>query len=524
MLLTLSMCLGMFSACTVDDSDDDKDDTTPPAATELTITSDFVLTTPAAPTDSENYALNTVFLALNAIGISCTPQDDSVEAPKNEIIIGNTNRSQTQDAKNEMNGADYIIKVSGDADNGYKIVLAANNAGGIKSAAQYFVKNYINSDKAGTVPVDLLYTYTCTDVNVAGVPLSEFTIVYAQESATVSDKNIQAAKYVDTVELFADQLEMVIGKRPTIVADSSRVPSGTKAILFGKSDNFKDDDAAYTTAFASEGAYTVTLSENGNVILAGNNACSVLAAGEAFADALRDAPTGLNELNLSGEKELIKVACIGDSITFGTNSSDTSMMNYPVYLQRMLGYDYYVEKYGAPSHSLIETDNQSFLKHGYFNQSVSAAPDVVIVMLGTNDCRTQKWADSAYKDWRDGTRMESFLASGEKLINAYRGANEDVQIIWTTCPTVPQDAWLGSDWTQRIERYGNPGISNLASTFNCNLIDVFTYTEEHPEIFHISDDIPEAERGDGLHPQNETYGILAEGIYEMIKDFIKKPQ
>lgn len=31
------------------------------------------------------------------------------------------------------------------------------------------------------------------------------------------------------------------------------------------------------------------------------------------------------------------------------------------------------------------------------------------------------------------------------------------------------------------------------------------------------------EGGDGLHPQNEQYEILAKGIYDLAKNVIKKP-
>lgn len=509
MLLTLSMCAGMIFAC--GKTDDTPDDNAAP--TELTITSDFVITQPAGATDGERKATTKIFTALSAAGVSVVAQDDSAEAPKNEILVGKTARPESQEVIGGLSNGDYTVKLMGNAENGYKIVLAATSDSAMISAAEYFVTTYLTGENACKLPLDLLYTYKCVDVKIAGTPISEYTIVYAKEGVG-GNKQIQSAKYADTVEVFADLIEGVAGKRPEIVPDTTRIPNGTKTILFGNT-ALTSDDSAYTTAFESVGAYTGKLLEDGTVILAGNNACSVLAAGEAFAEALRAAQTELTAFDVAAEKDLIKVACIGDSITYGTNSSDESIYSYPVYLQRLLGYDYYVEKYGAPSHSLIESDTQSFLKHNYFTQSVEAAPDVVIVMLGTNDCRTQKWEDSAYKDWRDPTRTENFLAAGEKLINAYRGANADVQIILSTPPTVPQDAWLGSDWTQRIERYGNPLIKQLAQDHNCQLIDIFTYSEEHPEML---------EGGDGLHPQNEQYGILAQGVYDLSKDFIKQPE
>lgn len=351
------------------------------------------------------------------------------------------------------------------------------------------------------------------DVKVAGTPISQYVLVYAKDGQNLSDLQIQTVSYAKTAERLADRIEQIVGKRLAVVSDAEQIPSDAKRILFGKTVYNED---ACNEPFACAGGYSCKLFENGTVVLAGDNPCSALAAGEAFADALQSAPEeGLSALEITAEKKIRKVACVGDSITFGTNSRDSALYNYPAYLQKLLGYDYYVEKYGAPSHSLIETDTPSFLKHAYFAESVSAKPDVVIVMLGTNDCRTQKWEDSAYKDWSDPARSQSFLQSGEKLIAAYRAANPNVQIFLATSPTVPQDAWLGTDWTERLVQYGNPLIAQLAKEQNCELIDVFAFSEQHPELF---------EGGDGLHPQDEQYGILAEGIYELIKDAIVKPE
>ena len=49
----------------------------------------------------------------------------------------------------------------------------------------------------------------------------------------------------------------------------------------------------------------------------------------------------------------INVLCIGDSITFGTGSSDPETKSYPVQLQAQLGDGYTVEKYGVGSCAVI---------------------------------------------------------------------------------------------------------------------------------------------------------------------------
>ncbi|MBQ8381854.1 MAG: hypothetical protein IJX47_01475 [Clostridia bacterium] len=510
MLLTFSLFAGALVACGSDDTSAPEGNTVP--ATEFTVGGDFVIVLPASPTEGEVQAAADLSAALNQMGVTLSTANGSTEG-KNEILVGKTSRTASQEALNGLAGGDFTVKVAGDANNGYKIVLAAIDDDGVAFAADYMIRTCLTGETAGTVSVSLAHTYRRGDVSIAGTPLSQYTLVYAKEGVG-GDKDVEAAKYADTAAVFADQVEKTTGVRLNVVADGGTLPEG-KVIHFGNTSSRSDNSVYSSKLIGNIRAYAVRFVQGGDIALAGGNACSALAAGEAFLSAIRAADREItDDLALAGEKELIRVACVGDSITYGTNSTDPSMQSYPVYLQRMLGYGYYVEKYGAPSHSLIETDTPSFLKHDYFQKSVAGDPDVVIVMLGTNDCRTQKWEDSAYKDWSDPARKEAFLSSGQKLIDAYRAANADVQIIFATCPTVPQDAWLGTDWTARIRRYGNPAIKQLAQANGCFVIDVFSYSEDHPEMF---------EGGDGLHPQNEQYEILAEGIYDMVKDMIKKP-
>ena len=503
MLLTGLLCTGALAACTKEESP--KPDPTP---TQITITNDFVITVPANATEGELTAARSVQTALKALDIDLSIQTDG-DSAKNEILIGKTARTESTAAANELNAGDFTVAVMGNAENGYKIPLAASDDDGIALAAIYFNYTHLKGDNAGKLSSVFSFTYRRGDVSIAGTSLSSYSILYAKEGAR-ADKNVEAAKYADTVQIFADLLEKAIGTAPTLIEDGGRFQADGNLILFGDT-TLKDDDSVYSNRYTPVGSYKVQLKGN-KIVLGGHNPCSALAAGEAFIHSILTAKDGkVEELSLKGEKKIIKIGCVGDSITYGTGSDDSSMQSYPVYLQRMLGYDYYVEKYGAPGHSLIETDDSTFLKNAYFEQSVNAHLDVVIIMLGTNDCRSQKWGDSAYKDWRDAQRKVNFLAAGQKLVDAYRDANRDIQIIWATCPTVPQDKNYGTDWTSRLERYGNPCIRELAANNNCPVIDIFTYSENHLEMFDGSD---------GLHCKNEGYEILARGFYELTKDLL----
>ena len=485
--------------------------TTAPAPTEVAVDESFTVILPASASEAELSAAKNIVTALERMKITLAIKDDTTPVGANEILIGKTTREASIEAAKTLTEGGFHLTVRATA-SGTTVTLAAIDDIGIELAADYFTFTYLNSKGSATLPTALSLTHTRADATVNGIPLSSYTLVYAKDGVG-GDVNIQTAKYKDTAAEFIALVEKATGKTITAIPDTEDFSSYEHILYFGNTSAL-DDNKMFTSKLASGGVKSYaakTLSEH--IGLAGMNPVSSLAAGEAFLYNLFENNNTITELNLSGKKDIIHVACIGDSITYGTGSDDPSVHSYPVYYQRMLGYDYYVEKYGAPSNSLIETDSPTFLTNSLYDKSVKAKPDVVIIMLGTNDCRPQRWADSAHKDWRDGTRKEAFIAAGQKMVDAYRGANADVQIIFATCPIVPQDQSYGTDWTTRLMTYGNPAIKQIAKNANCDVIDIFSYTKDNKNMFA---------GGDGLHLKNEKYEELAAGFYLLTKDIIKK--
>lgn len=481
-----------------------------PKPTTVTIDTSFKVIYSASASNAEKAAANKIVTAMSHFGVTLSIEKDNKPQNGNEIIIGKTTRAESQSATQALLAGSYTLQVCENQSKGVSLLLAAVDDTGIELALKHLIINYLSLDKKATLPYTLCVTHTQSNVTVQdNYQLSEYTLVYAKEG-THSDVNIQSAKYADAARDFAALVEKFTGHTLTVVPDTSDVSSYPHVIFFGNTSAI-EDDIVYSALFYKKGisSYNVRMFDNGNISLAGTNPISAYAAGEAFLAMIAENNNSISEINLSGKKDIIHVACLGDSITFGTGSADPSMQSYPVYYQRMLGYDYYVEKYGVPSHSLIETDQPSFLNHDYFKKSANAKPDVVIVMLGTNDSRPTRWADSAYKDWSDPARKQAFLDAGDKLVANYRAANPDVQIIFATCPTVPQAA----DWTACIKNNIIPCLNEIAKKNNCLVIDIFSFTQKNVYMFAGSD---------RLHLKDENYEILAQGFYDLTKNLIKK--
>ncbi|MBO5914188.1 MAG: hypothetical protein J6Q72_02475, partial [Clostridia bacterium] len=215
-----------------------------------------------------------------------------------------------------------------------------------------------------------------------------------------------------------------------------------------------------------------------------------------------------------GEKKIIKVACVGDSITQGINSTDPKNMTYPAYIQEMLGYDYYVLNAGLSGYSICDIDDYAYHKSKQFTESRELRPDVVLFALGTNDANPTP--NQPYKSWTDPKydRTNVFIRSTKNLLDAYKKANPEVQIIMILPASlfkVGADGWNAIPWTENIVKYSHPLLKQIAEEYGLQTVDMFPWSQEHKEVFT-----------DGLHPKDETYKTFAQFIYDNIKDTIKK--
>ena len=89
--------------------------------------------------------------------------------------------------------------------------------------------------------------------------------------------------------------------------------------------------------------------------------------------------------------EKIKIACCGDSITFGLLASAPEC-SYPSVMQKLLGEAYTVENFGRSGATAIadydwqeERRYGPYLKSEEYAASMVSNPDMVILMLGMND-------------------------------------------------------------------------------------------------------------------------------------------
>ena len=90
-------------------------------------------------------------------------------------------------------------------------------------------------------------------------------------------------------------------------------------------------------------------------------------------------------------ESITRIACVGDSITYGAAIRDRAKNCYPKVLGDLLGGKYSVRNYGVNGATLLRKGDKPYGKLKAFEEATKFAPNIVIIKLGTNDTKPQNW-------------------------------------------------------------------------------------------------------------------------------------
>lgn len=104
-------------------------------------------------------------------------------------------------------------------------------------------------------------------------------------------------------------------------------------------------------------------------------------------DNLKVTHVTLDEQQAGGIRK-IRIACCGDSITFGVGVVAPKINSYPAVLQKLVGSGYQVRNFGVGGRTLLRKAAAYAI-----GPALRYRPDIVIIMLGTNDSREKTWRE-----------------------------------------------------------------------------------------------------------------------------------
>ena len=193
-----------------------------------------------------------------------------------------------------------------------------------------------------------------------------------------------------------------------------------------------------------------------------------------------------------GGDPIVRVACVGDSITWGAGVEGRETNSYPAQLQKLLGSRFDVRNFGRSGATASRTGDLPYWTTEEFTKATEFQPDVVILKLGTNDTKPQNWKgkEAFRKDFRDLLEHFRDLKSKPKL--------------WV-CQPVPV---YGDQWGINAQTLDTvlEGVEEACDDRKVPVIDLFDALTGHPEMFP-----------DKIHPNAKGAALMARTIYQAIR-------
>ena len=201
-------------------------------------------------------------------------------------------------------------------------------------------------------------------------------------------------------------------------------------------------------------------------------------------------------------RKLIKVACVGDSITAGWGLNDPWKDSYPAVLERMLGEGYEVKNFGSSGRTLLKRGDFPYWNEKIFQDAREYRPDVVVIQLGTNDSKPQNWK---FKN--------DFKEDYGELVDAFSRMPSNPKIY--VCKPVPAYRIKWGIHDSIIRKEIIPIIEEIAKEKNARIIDLYKAFSHRENLFF-----------DKIHPNEEGAVLMAKGVCRAIagKEAVFGPQ
>lgn len=190
----------------------------------------------------------------------------------------------------------------------------------------------------------------------------------------------------------------------------------------------------------------------------------------------------------------MKIACVGDSITYGHGTTSWPNNTYPAQLQNLLGEAYHVNNYGVSSFAVQVNADRSYRTLEHYQESLAYHADVVVFMMGSNDSKPENWVEAA-----------TFKSDLVSLLESYG----DTEIILCT----PAAAFFLEEQTEGVTNHDiQPTVvteiaaicREVAQEQGYTLLDIHALTAEHAEWFEK----------DGVHPSDTGAAAIAQAVYD----------
>lgn len=200
-----------------------------------------------------------------------------------------------------------------------------------------------------------------------------------------------------------------------------------------------------------------------------------------------------------GNDERIRISCVGDSLTYGSGVIKTREVDsYPAKLQKKLGTSHLVSNFGLRNATASADGDLPYIDSAQYKKSLESKPDIVLLMLGTNDSKTYNWNAKSYEE------------GIKSLVQTYKNLDTNPTVYLMISPYC-----FSLDGSDIAEYQVQPKVvagkirdivEKVAAEEGVEVIDLYSVTVGKEEHYR-----------DGIHFDAEGYKIIADYIYDIIK-------
>ena len=191
----------------------------------------------------------------------------------------------------------------------------------------------------------------------------------------------------------------------------------------------------------------------------------------------------------------IKVACVGDSITYGCMVANRNKNNYPAVLNKLLGENYCVANFGYTDRTAIKTADKPYTAEKLYQQSLDFRPDIVVILLGSNDSKKKNW------------NREKYVNDYGEIIDSYLNLGSAPKLYMLMPPPVFKKGKKVLYGLRKdvIDSEIYPTAIQIAKTKQIPYVDLHDIFKDKKQLF-----------ADGVHPNAKGCKLLAKEVYNAI--------
>lgn len=191
----------------------------------------------------------------------------------------------------------------------------------------------------------------------------------------------------------------------------------------------------------------------------------------------------------------IRISCVGDSITFGI-VPDPAKNAWPVVLGRILGAAYRTLNCGHSGATMLKKGDLPYWKQPEYRKAIAFHPNIVVIMLGTNDTKPWNWSKHG----------SAFVANTEAMIQVFKSLPTHPKVYICLPPKVLKTNYGINE--KNMVHGVIPAIKAAARKTGTPIINVFGQLPAKMKYYD----------SDGVHPNIRGEAIMAHIIAKAIKD------